>query len=211
MRKFVVGTVAILLFGVVAVLIVYLAPTASLWPDGPGDSRATDAAFPRGPLPPLPPAGGTPGGESRALMALPLVEYGPPPARPPPDSWEAVKPVARLSALGPVGAAVGRELAELQPQLSACFDEVSQARHGQRPYTSTRDEARLEEAGATVLVLQLEMSHGEVRIVDAPVETHGSASDGLIACAQKVLRGHVIKEPAATTGGRARVMFSLME
>ena len=211
MRKLVVGTVAILLFGVVAILVVYLAPTGSLWPDGPPDPRATDAALLGGPLPPLPPTGGAPGGESPAPMALPRVEYGPPPTRPPPDSWEAVQPVARLSALGPVGAAVGRELAELQPQLSACFDEVFQARHGQQPYTSTRDEARLEDAGTTVLVLQLEMSQGEVRIVDAPVETHGSASDGLIACAQKVLRGHVVKDPAATTGRRARVMFSLME
>ena len=48
-------------------------------------------------------------------------------------------------------------------------------------------------------------SRGQVRIVDAPVEMRGTASDGLIACVQQVLRGHVIPAAAARPGTRYRI------
>jgi hypothetical protein len=135
---------------------------------------------------------------------------GPPPPRPEAGTWEAVPPVARAGELGPVGAALGRELNELQPRLAACFDEDVQARFGREPVTRTADYAPLEDQGTTILMLQVETRPGEIRIVDAPVETRGGASDGLLACAQRVLRGHAVASPEARAAGRHRVLFSLL-
>jgi hypothetical protein len=50
-----------------------------------------------------------------------------------------------------------------------------------------------------------------VVIVDAPVETRGNASDGLIACAQQVLRGAVVDAPTAKSGERYRVRYPLIQ
>src|SRR6185369_8248925 len=100
----------------------------------------------------------------------PPVVTGPPRREPPKGSWEAVPPVPRLSALGGgVGVAVSQALNELRPRLSACFDEVAQARHGQDVVSGVRDDAPMDDNGVTVLMLELETRQGEVRIVDAPV------------------------------------------
>ncbi len=132
-----------------------------------------------------------------------------PPAPPPAGSWEAVPLSPRPAGLGPMGAALGRELNDLQPALSACFDEEVQARHGAAPVTRTA-EAAPDDVGVTVLVLELEAGGGTVRVVDAPVESRGGASDGLIACAQRVLRGKVFEAPVGPRqGGRHRVLFPL--
>jgi len=206
LRKFVVAAVAIVAFGAFAMLVIALAPV------GPGTLDGTSGSSPsQGPPPPLPPlpAASAPSAPPAGLAVTPQVIYAPADPPPPPGSWEAVKPVARLGALGPVGAAVGRELNELQPELSACFDEVAQAQHGQQPFSAT-GVAEPAGTGPAVLVLLLEMEAGAVRIVDAPVDRRGGASDGLIACAQGVLRGHVVKAPGARPGQRARVMFTLV-
>ena len=63
--------------------------------------------------------------------------------------------------------------------------------------------------GPTLLVLNMEVQPGQIRIVDAPVESQGRASDGLVACAQRVLRGHLIRTPAAQKTERARMIFQL--
>ncbi len=139
----------------------------------------------------------------------PLIHDDPPP-RPALGSWEAIRPAARPAELGPVGAAIGRELNELQPLLAACFDEDTQARHGRQGYTAVRDYAPLEDHGTTILMLQVETYDGQARIVDAPVETRGGASDGLIACAQRVLRGHAVQVPEAKRGSRHRMLFTLL-
>jgi hypothetical protein len=110
-----------------------------------------------------------------------------------------------------VGAAIGRGLLELQPLLTACFDEDTQARFGSEAYTTVRDAVPMDDRGATVLVLQIETGPGEARIVDAPVETRGTASDGLIACAQRVLRGQRFEAPQARAGGRIRLLHPLSE
>jgi hypothetical protein len=206
LRRFAILAAAIVIFGVAAALLITLAPVGSFWPDAPGPGSPAANVPNLGPLP-----AGAPAVAPVPRMELPPVVYGPPPTQPPEGSWEAVKPVARFSALGPVGAAVGRELLDLQPELSACFSQVTQARHGQRAHTATQDESRLQDTGTTVLVLQLEMGDGEVQIVDAPVETWGGSSDGLVACAQGVLRGRVVKVPQARRGQRARVMFPLLQ
>jgi len=124
---------------------------------------------------------------------------------------EAVAPVARPAALGAVGAALGRGLNELKDQLDVCFDEDVQARHGRESLTRTREDAPLEDHGTTILMLQVEVSPGEARIVDAPVETRGGASDGLIACAQRVLRGQVIPLQGSPSAERQRILFPLLQ
>ena len=168
--------------------------------------------------PPLPPGaivGPERGSGGSAIVITtpgPVPTYEAPPPPPREGTWEAVAPVARLAALGSVGAALGRGLNELKDRLDVCFDEDVQARHGQDAVTRTRDNAPIEEDGqTTILMLQLETQRGTVRIVDAPVETQGPASDGLVACAQRILRGLVIEAPGAKPGQRHRVLFPLSQ
>jgi hypothetical protein len=214
-KRILILAAVILAAGAVAVLALVLLPGA---PGRDGPDRPASAAAPAPAAEPpaaatvVPGAPGVaPGAPPTGPIVLPKVAYGP--ADPPPaaGSWDAVKPVGRPAALGPGGAAVGRELNELQPELSGCYDEVTQARHGQERITTTG--ASWDEAGAgpPTLMLQLELRDGEVLIVDAPVESRGGASDGLIACAQRILRGRVVPAPGARRGGRARVPFTLLE
>jgi hypothetical protein len=138
------------------------------------------------------------------------MQYAPLP-RAPAGSWEAVRPVARAASLGRLGLPVQRGLQALQPRLSACFGEEAQARHGQTGYTAAKEEfGVLDETGQTVVMLQLEVADGKVRIVDAPLEARGGASDGLVACAQQVLRGQSFTAPGAAPG-RHRLLFPLVQ
>jgi hypothetical protein len=212
-RKFAVAAAAILLLGAGAMIAIQLATG--------GPSRVRRGA-PEAAPEPIPSEASAPPTAVRDLSRLPpgaspvepppppLIQ-GPPRPEPAPDSWEAIAPAARPAALGPVGGALGRGLNELQPDLSACFDEVTQSRYGQQPFTKVRDYAPLDEHGTTVLMLQVETLQAQVRIVDAPVETRGPASDGLIACAQQVLRGKMVPAPQARPGARHRVRFALQQ
>lgn len=207
-KRLLIGVSAILGFGALALAVVWGATA------GRGGARAPAADL--APAPPAPVQPGPAPGQlvlpPRAEVPPPPLVQGPPPPKPPEGSWEAVPQAARASALGPVvGGAVGRGLNGLQPLLSACFDEVTQARHGQTPYTTTQDAQPLEDYGTTILVLELETGQGVVRIADAPVETRGGASDGLIACAQRVLRGRSFEAPGALPGNRHRLLFTLMQ
>ena len=139
------------------------------------------------------------------------VTLGPPAPAVREGTWEAVAPVARPASLGPVGAAIGRELNELHPRLSACFDEDTAARHGTQPVTAVQDAAPTPDMGTTVLMLQVESSGGTARIVDAPVETRGGASDGVIACAQRLLRGTTMEVPVEKAGTRHRILYTLLQ
>jgi hypothetical protein len=134
-----------------------------------------------------------------------------PPPPPAPDTWEAVAPVGRVGALRGIGGAIGRELNEIRPRLEQCFGEETQSRFGQVPFSRTGDTQPLGDEGVTVLMLQLETRPGQVVIVDAPVEVVGKASDGLIACAQQVLRGVAIDVPSVKSGERYRVRYPLIE
>ncbi len=162
------------------------------------------------PLPPLPPGNGLPSVGPGAAVGAPL-EYGPPPEKPPADSWEAVTPVARAGSIGRLGGAITQALNELKPALDDCFSAASQARNAGQAVTEVRDEVVAEGDVATTLMLQVEGLAGQVRIVDAPVEMRGKASDGLIACAQGVLRGQVIPAAAAKPGTRYRIPFPLVQ
>ncbi len=208
-KRALIGVSAILGFGAAAVALVW----------GLTAGRGSPASSAGGPPVPAPAAEAQPAPTaapqflppSASQVPPPPLIQGPPPPKPPEGSWEAVPQVARASALGPVGGAVGRGLNGLQPLLSACFDEVTQARHGQTPYSTTQDAQPLQDYGTTILVLELETGQGEVRIVDAPVETRGGASEGLIACAQRVLRGRSFEVPGARPGSRHRLLFTLMQ
>lgn len=156
------------------------------------------------PLPNLPPP--TVPGET---PVAPAIEYGPAPSKPPPGSWEAVAPVARPGALGPLGGAITQGLAALKPDLDECYTAASQARNADQYVSEVKDEIVAEDNGTATLMLQLEGSQGSIRIVDAPVEMRGTASDGLIACVQKQLRGQVIPAAAARPGTRYRIPFPL--
>jgi hypothetical protein len=57
-------------------------------------------------------------------------------------------------------------------------------------------------------MLELEGDGQTVRVVDAPAEVRGSASDGTLTCAQAALRGVTL--PVATQGAsRFRVRYPL--
>jgi len=210
LRRAVLAAVAILVVGGLAILSIVLAPTGpiELAPDllapGSGGGLPPDTLLPLLPMT-GPMAGFVPVEPSRPQ----LYEQAPP--KPPPGSWEAVAVSARAGALGPVGVAVSGELAELQPRLSECFEEVAQSRYGQVPFSRTSDFTPPDGTGTPILQLQLEMSAGQVRIVDAPVDAQGRASDGLVACAQSVLRGRVVAAPGAKPGERARLLFQLLQ
>jgi hypothetical protein len=201
---------AIVLFLGASLWLVNWLTGGSLDPRGPGaagdDARiAAPASSVTGPGSAL--AGGNTS-VAEAIKDLPrvvIVDPAPPP--PPPGSWEAVKIAPRPAALGSLGAAVGRELNELQPEVSACFDEDVQARHGTTGFSTVRDTSPQDDAGTTTLVLELETTPEGVRIVDAPVETRGQASDGLLACVQRKLRGLRVETPSARAGQRYRVLY----
>ena len=201
--------IALLLAGAVALI-------SFLGDGGPSPGEAPSAVAPAAggggdpqqrPAPDLPPGatsvGATPFG--------PPIEYGPAPSKPPPGSWEAVAPVARPGALGPLGGAITQGLAELKPALDECFSAASQARNAGQKVTEVQDEVVADDNGSTTLMLQIEGNQGSVRIVDAPLEMRGTASNGLIACVQQVLRGHVIQAAAARPGTRYRIPFPLAQ
>lgn len=183
----------------------------------PQAGAGTPFAIPDGGPPPqigspfLPTQPGLPAGLAAVGQPPPVSLHEAPPPPPAPDSWEAVAPVGRLGAIRGVGGAIGRELNELQPRLAECFTEESQSQHGQVAFSRVQDAQPPDESGTTLLMLQLEARPGQVVIVDAPLETRGGASDGLIACAQRVLRGVVVQEPRAKPGERYRVRFPLIQ
>jgi hypothetical protein len=169
------------------------------------------AGQPLSPLPPLPGAPGADGSPSSAQgwVAPPAPQQGLLQA-PDKDSWDAVPIAAKAVSMGPVGVAISRALQEVQPEVSACFDEAVQSRFGQQKI-AVMNYAPNDEAGSTVLVLEMETLHDAVQIVDALAETRGSASDGLIACAQSALRGHRLATPGARPGQRLRLRYTVTQ
>jgi hypothetical protein len=136
-----------------------------------------------------------------------VIEAPPPP---PPGSWEAVPIAARARSLGPTGASISTQLRELQPEITACFEEEVQARHGPLGVAEAAPRDQLEsDGGRPVLILEVETTDGEIRIVDAPVRSRGTAGDGLIACAQRVLRGRTFPGRVSRPGERLRLLYTL--
>lgn len=136
------------------------------------------------------------------------------PASPPPsDAWEALVPVEGAEALGDIGPAFAAALRESFGALEQCFEDASAARYassGAVP-TVSRDSSGSEMRGPPVLLLEFETMSGAVRIVDAPVGTRGTATDGVVLCAQSVLRGMRIDVPGARPGQRYRMRYALVQ
>lgn len=181
---------------------------------GPTAPETIQAPVPPPGVPPEAPAAPTTPAEALAPRpppeAPPPVVYDTAPEPPPPDSWEAVTPVARAGSLGNVGGAVTRGLAALAQAIGACQGEA-QARGGlvapTDNYTEARDEAPPPDDTTTILVLQIESLPEQVRIVEAPVESPGRASPGYVACIQRVLRGQTFAAPGARPGHRYRLLY----
>ncbi len=207
MRRLLLAAGGILLVGGGAIAVILSTGGDASLPEPPAPVVAVPAApipIPVGPLPGL--EGDRPYG---GPASTPAVQYEPAPLPPPEDSWEAVPRTARPAKLGRIGPALQNELNEIQPRLALCFAEEVQARHGQLPVSRALDGASRGDGPTAVLLLDLEVQPGRIRIVDAPVESQGQASDGLVACAQRILRGHVLRTPVATEPARFRLIFPL--
>jgi hypothetical protein len=90
-------------------------------------------------------------------------------------------------------------LDDLRSRVGACSSHEGAGRsiqHGQR-------------AQETVLTLEVEVLHGRMQVVDAAVQTQGSASGAFVSCAQRSLRGQIVRAPAAKAGGRMRMPLRL--
>lgn len=209
LKTFLAGAVVIGVAGIAILVGVYVVTQA---PPSAQNGGAAAVAVP--PAPPAPVALAPAYEQSAPLPAQapprPPDLVGPKRLTPQAGSWESVAVAARARELGPLGAAVMRGLNELQPQLAGCFDEVTEARFARESVTTTRDAEPMQDQGATILVLLLESGRGKVQIVDAPVETQGTAGDGVVACAQRLLRGRTFEVPATPAAGRHRLVFQLM-
>ncbi len=207
MRRLAIAAGGILLVGGGAIAVILATGGDPASPDLPPVTAAAPAPPPVIPVGPLPGIGAD--GKAVRLEAPP-VEFEPEP--PPPDagSWEAIPAASRPNRMGPIGPVLANELSEvLQPRLAQCFDEETQSRFGQTPVSRPLNGREADDAGTILLVLNVEVSPGQVRIADAPVEQQGPASDGTVACAQRVLRGHVVRTPVATDTRRVRMAFQL--
>jgi hypothetical protein len=129
------------------------------------------------------------------------------PGAPPLAAWEKIEIVSPFGVGTPAPAVTAAVKATLRPRLAACFERGVQGRWGGlgRAYsTLAPDEAA--SAGPAILVLEVERDGDGVRVVDAPVERRGSASDGTLNCAQGVLRGAVLQ---ASSEGKGRFRMRL--
>lgn len=132
----------------------------------------------------------------RALDAKPalpldgkLEPVQPLPAAPAPEAWADVEIVPAFGAGSPAPS-VNAALAALRPRLLTCFEPYEQARYAQLGDAYSRLEAtQASKIGPAILMLEVEREGAGVRLVDAPIESTGSASAGLLNCAQSVLRG----------------------
>lgn len=144
--------------------------------------------------------------------AVKVASAAPGPVMPPapsPSGWakvEIVNPFGVGSPAPAVGAAVR---SSLRADLARCFQRDEEARFGLlgRAFStvSPGDEPA---AGPAILLLEVEASGDGVRVVDAPVERRGTASDGTLNCAQSVLRGASVKA-GAEGKKRFRMRFQL--
>lgn len=143
-----------------------------------------------------------------AEAALPPRAFAPPVVTPPPapaapgaaptamrtSSWNAP---ADGTSSAPMATRVIRKLvrkallaAPVQSRLARCADRIGSFGGPAAP-------ASIPRAKPAVLVLELETLRGEVRILDAQVQTWGGASEASVSCARGVLRGHVVAVPTA--------------
>lgn len=94
-------------------------------------------------------------------------------------------------------------LAELRSRVARCDDrDTPRASDASR---ANGDAAPVE----TVLVLEIELLDGQIQIVDAPVQTAGSASSAFLTCARSALRGQILPARGVKAGERIRLLLGL--
>jgi hypothetical protein len=170
-------------------------------------------------LPPLPPRADyrrapgrlaphpvAPGAPAEPVGARGPVELPPAPA---PSTWDQVEIVSPFGAGTPAPAVTAAVRASLRPRLAECFDRGMEGRWaGLGRAFSSLAPGEAASLGPAILMLEVEQDGGALRVVDAPVERRGSASDGTLNCAQGVLRGATLD--ASSEGKRRfRVRFQL--
>jgi hypothetical protein len=199
MRKLIIAGVAgIALLAAASVALVLVAT----------DSGRVEVALPPPPTIPSP----LPAPEVRpAPPAPPPAPARPPPtpqARPAPQApvpWDQVRTLPRP--LPPVFRQAVRSA------IAHCFDEDTQARFGPQAHTSMPGATLSTTPEPGALFLEIEVVAGGMLVADAPMATHGKASDGLIACAQQSLRGRTLTLPGSATrepGQRFKTRYQLV-
>lgn len=203
-RFLVVGLAAIvaLLLGSLAVIALVTGAGSSRTGPASATTRAAPAAAPAPEPPPVVPVDLARAPLKGVALPPPVIVSDARPPPPPADSWEAVPilPARR--------GAMGLDLEDIQPRLAQCFHPDVEARYGPTVPGEVKDSAPLQDEQTTTLILQLEVAGDRLRVVDAPVESRSSTSDGTLACAQAVLRGQ--SAPAAgLPAGKHRMRFLL--
>jgi hypothetical protein len=168
--------------------------------EGPGPAREAPGPSvqpPGSPATALPSPDGTGAG-----IRAPSLPGRPARLVPQAGAWDSIPPTSlhswpRLSSY----------LESARPRVAPCFNELTQARYGRRPFTTVGSPKP--GTGSSVVVLQLEAdSTGRLKVVDAPVEVRGSEQDGLFACVQEALRGLDLAGQEAP-GARYRIRYPL--
>jgi len=122
-------------------------------------------------------------------------------------AWEQVPAAARLSDLGPALAApVNAALRAARATMDTCFEEETRLLARRPPPPSDPDAPA---RGPAVLVLRLQSRAGGLDVVDTELESPGTSTPELVACARQVLKGWPIDAPAATPGTRYRLKHLL--
>lgn len=122
------------------------------------------------------------------------------------SGWEDVPVASRENQLGPVAPLVRAALEAARDEMNSCFDEED-ARQKQRSARAPRPEPIAR--GPGVLVLRLESRQDGLDVVGTEVESLGTASAELAACARHVLSGWPVDARGASPGLRYRVKFVL--
>lgn len=129
------------------------------------------------------------------------------PAAPAPGTWEKVDIVGPFGVGTPAPGVTAAVRGALRSRLAECFEPGAQGRWGTLGSAfSTVAAGDRKSLGPAILILEVEEAGAGVRVVDAPVERRGSASDGTLNCAQAVLRGAGLQ---ASSEGKKRFRMRL--
>jgi hypothetical protein len=121
--------------------------------------------------------------------------------------WDLLPAVSRPYELGTfLAAPVFDGLAAAHVELEPCFDAEQRQLENMPAHEYQPGEQRF---GPAMLMLELETRAGVVVIVSADLDTLGTSTPELVACAQKVLKGRVMPAPEAPPGERFRMRYVL--
>jgi hypothetical protein len=193
------GVVLFFVAAIVAVILVdgarqELPRTATVAPPEPAPvvARPADVA----PAPADSPAPPSPAPQKPLTLGRPIA------ATPQIGEWEQI-PATPVESWPSLSMAIEKA----RPTLAPCYDPDVQAQYGGRPFTAVG--APRPGAGVPVVLVEVEtFAEGRARVVDAPVESRGSAEDGLLACIQERLRGMEVQGRGAA-GSRFRIRYPL--